>query len=399
MQPRSIQAFPADTAQKDAATGPFELENDRLLEVKRSGRVRAKVGSMVARIGAVKFTREGRGEGNTMQQRRNARRAGLCRTAGVACLAAAASGAGTVAAAHAQGYPNRPVRFIVAQTAGGNADLVARAFGQKLSERLGQQFVVDNRPGGGGVIASELVARAAPDGHTLLLAPTSHGINPNILPKLPYDHKRDFAPVSLLAAGPNILVVNPSVPAKTVPELIALARARNGTLRYGSSGIAGSPHLAAELFKQTAKVDMTHIPYKGAPAAMVDLVSGQIELSFASPPSALPLLRSGKLRGIAVTSPKRFAAAPELPTVAETLPGFETSLWQSMLAPAKTPAAIIALLHREVAAIARMPEIRDRLLLDGSEVVGSTPQELAAHIDRELARWAGVIRTAGLRNP
>ena len=307
-----------------------------------------------------------------------------------AAAVAAADGAGA--------YPQRPIRLVVAQTAGGNADFVARSYAQRLAERLGQQIVVDNRPGGGGVIGTELVVRAAPDGYTLLLAPTSHGINPSILDKLPYDSVRDLAPISLLGTAPNMLVVGSGFAPRTVREIIAAARAQPGKLHYSSSGVATSPHLAGALFCHLAGVDMQHVAYKGGPAAMIAVSSGEADMSFGSMASALPLVRAGKLRPVAITARMRWPSLPELPTVAESgLPGYENSLWQALLAPAKTPPAVVARLHREIAAIAKIPEFRERLMVEGTEAVGSTPAALAEHIAQEIERWRKVVKAAGIK--
>lgn len=312
-------------------------------------------------------------------------------TIAIAILCAAAS-------VGAQTYPTKPIRMVIAQTVGGNADFVARQFGERLAQRFGHQVVADNRPGGGGVIGSETVARAAPDGYTLLLAPTSFGINPSLHTKLPFDPIRDFAPISLLAISSAVVVVSPQIAARNISELVALAKAQPGKLHFGSSGIASSNHLAGELFKHMTGVNAVHVPYKGAPPALVDLVSGRIQFMFASPPSVMSLVRSGKLRAIATTGTKRAAQLPDLPTVAESgVPGYQSSIWQSLLAPAKTPAAIIKRLHAEVADIARQPEVKERLIVDGSEAIGSTPQELADHIAGEIARWTKVIKAMGLK--
>jgi tripartite-type tricarboxylate transporter receptor subunit TctC len=316
----------------------------------------------------------------------------------VALCATAAAQAAEQAGKAAGAYPARPIRFVVAQTAGGNADFVARSYAQRLSERLGQQFVIDNRAGGGGVIGSEVVARALPDGYTLLLAPTSHGINPALMAKLPFDARRDFTPISLLALGPNLLVFHNALPAKNVQELLAAVRAQPGRLRFSSSGVASSPHLAGELFKFMTGLDMQHVAYKGGPAAVVAVVSGESEVSFASMPSALPLVRSGRLRAIAVTSAKRWPPLPELPTVAESgIPGYENSIWQAMFAPAKLPQAIVDRLHREIAEVAKLPDLRERLMADGSEPLGTTPQELAEFVGREIAKWQKVVKAANLK--
>jgi tripartite-type tricarboxylate transporter receptor subunit TctC len=313
-------------------------------------------------------------------------------------LAAIVAAAAFACSALAQTYPSRPVRLVVAQSAGGNADFVARQYAQRLAERVGKQIVVDNRPGGAGVIGTEIVARSMPDGYTLLLAPTGHAINPSLYSKLPFHPLRDFSPISLLATSSSIIVVNPQLPARNVSELIALAKSRPGKLHFASSGMAAATHLAGELFNSMAHVDIVHVAYKGAPPALVDLMSGQVELMFASPPSVLPLVRSGRVRAIATTGAKRAAYLPEVPTASESgVPGFETTIWQALLAPARTPPTIIERLHREIAAIATQPDLRERLAHDGSEPVGNTPQQCAAHLAAEIERYAKVIRKIGLK--
>ncbi len=303
--------------------------------------------------------------------------------------------ASTVAA---QTYPVRPVRLVVAQSAGGNADFVARAYGQRLAERLGQQFVVDNRAGGAGIIGTEIVARAMPDGYTLLLAPTGFSINPGLYAKLPFDPHRDFSPVSLLGISYAVVVVNPQSPVRTVRDLIALAKSKPGQLHFASSGMAAATHLAGELFNSMAGVKIAHVAYKGAPPALTDLTGGRIDVMFASPPSALPLVRAGRLRAIATTGSKRAAYLPELPTVAESgVPGYENTIWQALLAPARTPSTVITRLHREIAEIATQPEMRERLAADGSESVGSSPQEASQHIAAEIARYTKLIKAIGLK--
>jgi tripartite-type tricarboxylate transporter receptor subunit TctC len=307
-----------------------------------------------------------------------------------------------IACAHAHAaepsYPTRPIRLVVAQSVGGNADFVSRNYAQRLSDRFGKQFVVDNRPGAAGVIASEIVARALPDGYTLLVAPTQHAINPSLYAKLPYDPRRDFAPISLLGNSAAVVVVYPQLPARTVAELIALAKSRPGKLHFASSGVSAATHLAGELFKLMAGVDIVHVPYKGAPPALVDLAAGQVQVMFASPPSALPVVRSGRVRAIATTGAKRAAYLPEVPTAIESgLPGYETGSWQALFAPSKTPRPVIDRLYHEVADIARQPEMRERLAADGSEPIGSTPQELERHIAAETARYAKLIKAMGLK--
>jgi len=300
--------------------------------------------------------------------------------------------------AAAQAYPTKPIRMLVAQTTGGNADFVARLYAQRLGERLGQQFVVDNRPGAAGIIATEIVARAAPDGYTVLLVPTSHGINPGLYGKLPYDPQRDLTPISLLAISSAVVTVTPQLPVKNVADLIAYAKARPGKLHFGSSGMASATHLAGELFNYMAGVSIVHVVYKGAPLALTDLAAGRIELMFASPPSVIGLLRNNQLRAIATTGTRRSILLPDLPTVNESgLPGYENTIWQALVAPARLPPAILGRLHKEIAEIARLPEMRERLATGGSEPIGSTPQELAAHIAAEIARWTKVIKAIGMK--
>ncbi|MGZ5151720.1 MAG: Bug family tripartite tricarboxylate transporter substrate binding protein, partial [Burkholderiales bacterium] len=303
------------------------------------------------------------------------------------------------AAAQSRGdYPKRPVRFIVAQTAGGNADFVGRIIAESLGKRLGQQFVVVNRPGASGIIATEITARAPPDGYTLLLATTSFGVNPGLYRKLPYDPLNDLAPITHIAYAPQILVVNPSLRVQSVKDLIALARAKPGELNYGVSSIAGATQLAAELFNLMAKVKMAQIPYKGAPAMLVDLMGGRIDLSFATMPSVIAHVRSAKLRGIAVTSAKRSALVPELPTIAENdLPGYEMVAWQGLLAPKATPSALIQFLNREMVTIVNQPEVRKQLSAEGGEPIGNTPDEFARWLKIEIAKWTKVVKEANIR--
>jgi tripartite-type tricarboxylate transporter receptor subunit TctC len=309
-----------------------------------------------------------------------------------ACAAAvAAESAG-------QRYPARPVRLVVAQSAGGNADFVGRAYAQRLGERFGQQIVVDNRPGGAGIIGAEIVARAAPDGYTLLLAPTGFSINPGLYAKLPFDPRRDFAPVSLLAISYAVVVVPPQLAVRSVADLIALAKSKPGQLHFASSGVAAATHLGGELFNALAGVNIVHVAYKGAPPALVDLMAGRVDVMFASPPSALPLVRNGRLRAIATTGRKRAFYLPELPTVAESgVPGYENTIWQALLAPGKVPPGVIVRLHREIAEIARSAELRERLSTDGSEALGSTPEETARHIASEMTTYGKLIKAIGLK--
>jgi tripartite-type tricarboxylate transporter receptor subunit TctC len=297
----------------------------------------------------------------------------------------------------ASDYPMRPIRLVVGQSAGGNADLVARTYAHFLGERLGQQVVVDNRPGAGGLIATELVTRAAPDGHTLLLAPTSHAVNPSLMKKLPYDTRKDVTPISLLSSGPNMLLVSPGNPARTVQEVIDAARAHPGKINFSSAGVGSANHLAAELFKLYAGIDIVHVPYKGGAAAMVAVASGETTLSFGSMGAALGLVRAGKLRPLALTARKRWPVIPEVPTMDESgLKGFESGSWQALLGPAKLPEAITNRLSREVMDIARSTELQRRLMAEGLQPLGTTPEALDAHIAAEIEKWAKVIKAAGL---
>ncbi len=304
-----------------------------------------------------------------------------------------------VATAHvaAADYPTRPIRLIVAQTAGGNSDMVARAYGQRMGERLGQQIVVDNRGGGAGIIATELVVNAQPDGYTLLLSPTAHAINPSLIAKLPYDTLRDVKAISLLGIGYNILVVTQNHTARTVRDLINTAKARPGKITYASSGTAGASHLTGELFRVMAGIDILHVAYKGAPASLTALVGGEIDFSFSSMSSTLPLVRSGRLRALGVSSPERWPTLPDIPTVSEAgVPGYESSSWQGLFGPAKLPAALVTLLHREVAEIAKTADMQKRLSNEGLLPQGTTPQAFEKFIAVEIAKWAKVVKAAGI---
>jgi len=312
-------------------------------------------------------------------------------------LVLALTGPCAAGGALAQTYPAKPIRLIVPFPPGGGNDTVARSVGAELSKSIGQQVVIDNRAGAGGTIGAELAAKAAPDGYTLFLAGVaSHGINPVLNPKLPYDPVRDFAPVSLLASAPLIVVVHPSLPVKTVKDLIALARAKPGQLNFASNGRGGSSHMAGEMFKSMAKVDMLHVPYKGLSPALTDLISGQVQVMFSSAVAMLPQVQAGKLRGIATTGAKRPAAIAQLPTVAEAgLPGYETGSWYGIVAPAGTPADVVNRLSGELQKVVRQPAMQERFNSEAAYPVGSTPQEFSAHIQRELARWAKVVKDAG----
>ncbi|MBY0266343.1 MAG: tripartite tricarboxylate transporter substrate binding protein [Burkholderiales bacterium] len=295
-------------------------------------------------------------------------------------------------------YPERPVRFIVAQAAGGNADFVARMVAGELAKQLGQQFVVDNRSGGGGgVLAAEIVAKANPDGYTMLLVGSSFGVNPSIYKKLPYDSERDLAPVTLASTATQILVVNPSLGVTTVADLIKLAQAKPGELNFGSSGNGGGPHLAGELFNLMAKTRMTHVPYKGASGSILDLLSGRIQVVFATMPSVMSHVRAGKLRGVAVTSLERSQLVPDLPTISEAgLKGFQSGTWQGIFVPRGTPEPVIRLLNQKIVAIVHSPEVRKRFEVEGGVPVGNTPQQFAVWLRAEIAKWAKVVKAANI---
>ena len=301
--------------------------------------------------------------------------------------------------AQAGSYPTKPIRLVVPFPPGGATDILARAIGQRFSEVLGQPVIVDNRPGAGGNIGSELVAKAAPDGYTLLMGTVgTHAINPSLYAKMPYDHVKDFAPVILVAGVPNVLVVHPSVPARTVGEFIAYAKANPGKLNFASSGSGTSIHLAGELFKVMAGVQMTHIPYKGSAPAIQDLLGGQVQLMFDNLPSALPQIKAGKLRALAVTSANRTPALPDVPTVAEAgLAGFEASSWFGVLAPAGTPPATIARLNAEGVKWLATPEAKERMHNLGANAAGGTPEDFAAHIRAETVKWARVVKDSGAK--
>jgi len=294
-------------------------------------------------------------------------------------------------------YPSKPVRMIVGQPAGGNADLTARQYAQRLGERFGVQFVVDNRGGGGGVIATELTARSLPDGYTLFLGHTALGTNPALIKNLPFDTRRDLAPISLLIAGPNIVVVSAAHPLRSITDVIKEARARPGKLNYSSSGVATATHVSGELFKYMAKVDMQHVAYKGAPASMIAVATGESDLSFAGMSGALPLVRGGRLRAIAVTGEKRWPTLPDVPTVSESgVPGYECLAWYALFGPAKLPASIVNLLHREVAAISQSQDMRSRMMAEGLEPLGTTPKALDEFLGREIEKWTRLAKIAGL---
>ena len=300
--------------------------------------------------------------------------------------------------ASAQGYPSRTIRVVVAFPPGGIADFAARSVSGGLSDAFRVPVVVENRPGAGGAIGAEMVAKAAPDGYTVLVTSISHTINPSVNKKLPFDTRRDFAPVMMIADAPNLLVLHPLVPARTLAELIDYARAHPGALTYASSGLGTSTHLCGELFRQMAKVDVVHVPYKGGGPAVADLLGGQVQMMFATLPTVLEHVRAGRLRGIATTGAQPFAGAREFPTMAEAgLPGYDVSAWTGMFAPARTPRAAIDRVAAETAKILRSPAIRERLLTQGAEAAVKMPDEFGAFVDSELRKWQQLVQSAGLR--
>jgi tripartite-type tricarboxylate transporter receptor subunit TctC len=301
--------------------------------------------------------------------------------------------------AAAQAYPSKPIRFVVPYPAGGPLDTIARLLGQKVSESLKQPVLVDNKPGAGGNIGADLVAKAPADGYTILMgAVATHAINPTLYARIPYDPVRDFAPVTQVASTPNVLVVNPAVPVASVRELIAHAKANPGKLNFGSGSTGSAGHLAGELFKVLAGVEMTHIPYKGAAPAMQDLVGGQIQLMFDNLASSLTQVRAGRVRALAVTTPARTALAPELPTIAESgLAGFDISTWFGVFAPAGTPREAIARLHAEFTRALSSPDVREKMINLGAEPVGNTPAEFATYIRAEAEKYARVIKASGAK--
>lgn len=302
------------------------------------------------------------------------------------------------AAASPGAYPDKPVRVVVGYAPGGATDVIARLVAQKLSTQMGQQFIVDNKAGANGNIAAETVARAAPDGMTLYVAAINNAINPALYNNLSFNFERDFAPVALIATVPNILVVHPSVPAKTVKEFIELAKKKPGELNFASSGSGSSIHMSGELFKMMTGVDMQHIPYKGSAPAVTDLLGGRVHAMFDNAPSALPNVQNGKLRALAITGARRSEMLPDLPTMVEAgLPGYQVSSWFGLVAPANTPREIINRLSEEVNKAIKTPELRASLAKLGAEPTGSTPEQMRAFVSSETARWAKVVRVSGAK--
>lgn len=300
--------------------------------------------------------------------------------------------------AMAQPYPSRTIRMIIPAPPGGGVDTVARAIAPRLSEAIGQPVVADNRAGAGTMIGSELTAKAPPDGYTVLMVTNSHTINAALVKNLRYDPIKDFSPVTQVAAAPLLLLVHPSVPAGSVKELLALARRRPGQLLYASAGSGSGTHLAGALFESMAGIRVVHVPYKGGTPGLTDLVGGHVQIMFNNLISAGSLMNAGRLRALAVTGARRMSALPQVPTVAESgVPGYETGSWYGVLVPAQTPSDVVALLHREVVKIVKTPEIKERFAVEGSEAVGSTPQEFAELMKNEIQKWAKLVSTLGIR--
>ena len=319
----------------------------------------------------------------------------LAASAAFLALSAPANAAQTTAAPQ---YPLKPVRLLVPFAPGGGTDITARSIAQNLSERLGQQFVADNRPGANGTIAVDILSKAVPDGYTISMISSSHSVNASLIKNLTYDLTRDVLPITQATTQPYALVVHPSVPAKSVKDLIAVARAKPGQLNYGSSGTGGLSHLSGALFSSLEKLDIVHIPYKGGNPAMIDVIAGQIQMLYSTILQAQPHIKAGKLRPLAVTTAKRSRAAPELPTMQEAgVKGYEVAGWYGVIAPLKTPQPIVARLNKEIVEILRLPEVASRLAADGSEAVGSTPQQFGDHIRLEVAKWARLTKQMNIR--
>lgn len=311
-------------------------------------------------------------------------------------LTGALLGALVVVPAAAAGFPDRPIRLIVPFSPNGPNDLLARMVGQKLTEAWGQQVVVDNRPGAGTIIGTELAVRSPADGHTLLMVSSSTAVNPTLKKKLPYDTLKELVPLVQLASSPNVLVVNPAVPANSVAQLLALAKAKPEAITYASGGTGAATHLAGELLASMGGVKMTHVPYKGAGPATIDLLGGRVSCMFGTILPTLPHIKSGKLRAIGISSLKRLSALPDVPAIAETLPGFEATSFYGIAVPAGAPKAVIAKLNAEIVRIVTAPDMREKLHEQGAEAVGDTPAEFAAFFRKQMAKWAKVIKDAGI---
>lgn len=302
-----------------------------------------------------------------------------------------------IAPADAQNYPSRAIRLVVPSAPGGGTDILGRALANKLSEYFGQQVVVDNRAGAGTTIGIDLVAKSPPDGYTLLISPSTLALNPWMYSKLPYDAMRDLAPITQVASVPNALVVHPSLPAKSIKELVALAKQQPNAINVGSAGNGTSPHLSLELFKHLAKVSMVHIPYKGSGNATIANLAGEVSAQFPSLPTAMSYIKSGRLRGLGVTTEKRSPYLPDVPAIGETLPGYEATQWFGFLAPANTPQPVIDKLHQDAVRALRAPEVAKHMANEGAEIIASTPAQFAAYLKSETEKWGRVIKAAGIK--
>jgi tripartite-type tricarboxylate transporter receptor subunit TctC len=319
----------------------------------------------------------------------------VTRAAALLCLALPAW---AVSAADAQSYPVKPIRLIVGYSPGGGTDVLSRVLAKYLGEAFKQTVIVDNRAGAGGILATELVAKAPPDGYTLLTTPSTHSINPGLYAKLPYDPIKDFTAIGLIATSPNTLVVHPSMPARSVRELIALARQRPGELSFASAGVGSTTHLAGEYFRSMAKIKTVHVPYKGSGQAELDLATGQVQYMIDSTPAALPNIKAGRTRAIATTGAKRFSMLPDLPTVAESgLPQYESVSWWGILAPAGVPPALVERLNLEMNRVMNLPEVKKLVLAQGAESLTGTPQAFLDYIKQETALYTHIIRDAGIK--
>ena len=318
-----------------------------------------------------------------------------CLLVGLVAFAAAAAPMGV----QAQAWPSKPIKYVVPFAPGGTTDILARTVGEKLSIALGQPVVVENKPGAGGGVGADFTAKAAPDGYTIMGGTIStHAINASLYSNLPYDPVKDFAAITLIARVPNLLVINPDIKAKNVAELIALMKANPGKFTFASSGNGTSQHLSGELFKSMAGVDMQHIPYKGSPPALQDVVGGQVSMTFDNITTAWPLAKAGKLRALAVTTGKRSSIAPEVPTLAESgLPGFEVGSWQGVFAPAGTPPEIVKRLNAEIVKILNMPDVKEKLVALGAEPVGDTPEQFSAYVKSEVGKWSDIVKKSGAK--
>ena len=319
------------------------------------------------------------------------------RAAGVAACVSLAFIGGHAAAASQATYPAKPVRVIVPFAPGGGLDITARLIGQKLTQQWGQNFVVDARPGAATIVGTEIASKALPDGHTLLMITTTFAINPSLYKKLPYDPLKDFTPITQLNTQPNIIVVNPAFPAPSVKDLIALAKSKRGELTFASPGAGSAPHLSGELFQRMAGLQMVHVPYKGIPPAVTDVLGGRVSMLFTTTISAAPHIKSGKLKALALTSAKRLPSMPDVPTIGETVPGYAAEAFQGVVAPAGVPRPIIEKLASEFAALVKSREIAERFEADGAIPVGSTPQQFSAFLRSEMQKWGKVIREANIQ--